>query len=190
MGSARATALSDETLMDRYARGDGAAFEELFARYQGRVYAFFLRRIGSEDRAADLYQELFLRIHRARESYDPERPFAPWFFQIARRLLIDALRRSDRFREDRLLDEAISAGPAECGPEWQVASAEQAAAMLGQLSGIERYVLVSAKVHGREYAELAGELGKSVVAIKKLASRAMQRLRAEDGSARELAALP
>lgn len=82
----RVRGLSDEALMDRYARGDGAAFDELFARYQERAYAFFLWRVGSAEHAADLYQELFLRIHRARERYDPGRPFAPWFFQIARRL--------------------------------------------------------------------------------------------------------
>lgn len=190
MASERAAEISDETLMDRYARGDAEAFEELFVRYQGRAYAFFLRRTGSEDRAADLYQDLFLRIHRARERYDPGRPFAPWFFQIARRLLIDSLRRSSRSAEDHLAEETVPAGRPECDPEGRVAAAEEAVAILEQLSGVERYVLVSAKVHGREYAELAGELGKSVAAVKKLASRAMQRLRAHDDEAAGLAALP
>ena len=189
MRSGRAGEHSDETLMDRYARGDSAAFDELFARYQERSYAFFLRRTRSEDRAADLYQELFLRIHRARESYDPGRSFAPWFFQIARRLLIDALRR-DRCREASLFEDEIYSGSAELGPEHHVATAEQADAILGQLSGIERYVLVSAKIHGREYAELARELGKSAAAVKQLASRAIQRLRAGERSVEILAALP
>ena len=72
MRGARAVVeLSDETLMDLYARGDGLAFDELFARYQQRAYAFFLRHTRSEDRAAELYQELFLRLHCAREGYDP-----------------------------------------------------------------------------------------------------------------------
>lgn len=190
MGAGRAAGLSDETLMDRYARGEAAAFDELFARYQDRAYAFFCRRTGSEDCAADLYQELFLRIHRARASYDPERAFAPWFFQIARHLLSDELRRRSRAREIPLLEDARLPGQAERGPETDVAAAEQAGEILGRLSGIERYVLVSAKVHGREYAELARELGKSAAAVKKLASRAMRRLRAGERSAGELAALP
>jgi DNA-directed RNA polymerase specialized sigma24 family protein len=88
-----------------------------------------------------------------------------------------------------VFDEAVSPAPPECGPESRVAAAEQASAVLGQLSGVERYVLLSAKVDGREYAELAGELGRSVAAIKKLASRAMRRLRAADAAGVDLAIL-
>ena len=67
---------ADETLMRRYADGDGAAFEALFRRYEPRAYAYFLRRTGSAERARDLFQELFLHVHRARDRYDPARPFA------------------------------------------------------------------------------------------------------------------
>ena len=169
--------LPDEVLMARYARGDAAAFEQLFERYEARTYRFFLIRARSEQRAADLYQELFLRIHRARASYDPSRSFAAWFFQIARRLWIDELRRSAvRSCEIALADEAM---PCEVRslPERELAAVQDARAALEQLSEVERYVLISAKVEGRSYLDLAGELGRSVVAVKKLASRAMQRLR-------------
>lgn len=172
------TALPDETLMERYAAGDAGAFDELFSRYERRAYGVLRRRVGSDDRASDLYQELFLRVHRAREVYNPERPFAPWFFQIARRLVIDELRRAGRAREVALPDDA--AAPSAWEPERLASATERAGAVLGQLSEVERYVLMSAKVAGREYAELAGELGKSVAAVKKLASRAMRRLRAAD----------
>jgi DNA-directed RNA polymerase specialized sigma24 family protein len=55
---------------------------------------------------------------------------------------------------------------------------ERAARVLERLSAEERHVLVAAKLEGAGYAELARDLGKSVAAVKKLASRAMQRLRA------------
>ncbi len=60
-----------------------------------------------------------------------------------------------------------------------MADREHLAQVLAVLSSDERYVLVSAKGEGIGYAELAVALGKSVDAVKKLASRAMQRLRAE-----------
>lgn len=69
--------LSDETLMAAYRDGDAVAFEELFRRYESRAYGFFLKRTASPERAQDLYQELFLRVHRARDRYDPARPFCP-----------------------------------------------------------------------------------------------------------------
>src|SRR3972149_7471007 len=95
----RVLELPDETLMARYADGDSGAFDALFHRYEPRVYAFFLKRTESPQRAQRLYQELFLRIHRARDRYDAERPFAPWLFQIAHRLLVDDQRRAHRSHE-------------------------------------------------------------------------------------------
>jgi RNA polymerase sigma-70 factor (ECF subfamily) len=161
--------------MARYADGDGEAFDELFRRYEPRAYGFFVRRTGSRERAQDLYQELFLRIHRARDRYDPTRPFTPWFFQIANRLLVDDHRRAFRNHEVPLEDrEARSAHE---GSEAVVANREQLAQLLDGLSPDERYVVLSAKIEGIGYPELAEHLDKSVDAVKKTASRALQRLR-------------
>ena len=162
--------------MARYADGDGTAFEELFRRYESRAYGFFLKRTGSPERARDLYQELFLRIHRARDRYDPDRRFDPWFFQIAHRLLVDDLRRVFRSREVPIGDwDPESAG---AGVETSLANRQRVAALLEDLTPEERYVVLSAKVEGIGFPELAEQLGKSVDAVKKMASRAVQRLRA------------
>jgi RNA polymerase sigma-70 factor, ECF subfamily len=166
----------DETLMARYTSGDADAFDELFGRYERRAYAYFLKRTGSRDRAQDLYQELFLRIHRARAAYDPERPFAPWFFRIAHRLWIDDEARAHRSREVSIEGrESRSDGEDGAG---RAADRETLARALGALTPEERFVLVAAKLEGRPYGELAAGLGKSADAVKKLASRALQRLRA------------
>lgn len=165
----------DEALMARYAGGDKNAFEELFRRYEPRAYAFFRKRTGSRERAEDLYQELFIRIHRARDSYDPARPFTPWFFQIANRLLIDDHRRAFRNCEVRIGDRDFAT--AQPLSEGVVADHEQVEQLLHILSAEERYVVQSAKVEGIGYPELAEHLGKSVNAVNKMASRAIQRLR-------------
>jgi RNA polymerase sigma-70 factor (ECF subfamily) len=162
--------------MERYAAGDPDAFDELFRRYEPRAYVFFLTRSGSPERAEDLYQELFLRIHRARGRYDPARPFAPWFFQIAHRLLVDDYRRAFRSHEVPIEDwDPCSEWP---GSEEQAAVREQIDQLLETLSSEERYVVLSAKFEGAGYPEIADHLGKSVDAVKKMASRAIQRLRA------------
>lgn len=166
---------TDEALAALYADGDAEAFGELFRRYESRAYGFFLKRTRSPERAQDLYQELFLRLHRARDGYDPTRPFAPWFFQIAHHLLQDDNRRAHRSHE-------VPIGGCEHrtdrpGSEEQAAGREHVRRVLDDLSPEERYILVSSKVVGVGYAELACELGKSVDAVKKVASRAIQRLR-------------
>lgn len=175
MGPANLQEVSDESLMARYAAGDLEAFEELFARYEPRAYAFFFRRTSSPERAEDLYQELFLRIHRARDRYEPGRPFAAWFFQIANRLLVDDWRRAFRRHEVPVENRELRA--TEAGSEECAAQREHFEQTLEALSPDERYVLVSAKVEGSSYSELAEHLGKSVDAVKKMASRATSRLR-------------
>jgi RNA polymerase sigma-70 factor, ECF subfamily len=169
--------LPDEELMVLYREGDPEAFDALFRRHERRAYAFFLKRTRSPERARDLYQELFLRIHRARDAFDPGRKFAPWFFQIARRLLLDDERRAYRSLETALPDRELRSEQ-RSGDE-AVADRERLRRVLEDLSPEERYVLVSAKMEGRGYPELAAHLGKSVDAVKKLASRAMQRLRSD-----------
>ena len=170
--------LADEEIVARYADGDAEAFDELFRRYEARAYGFFLKRTRSPERAEDLYQELFLRVHRARAAFDPERRFAPWFFQIADRLLVDDLRRSQRGHEVAIEERDLCADPAAGDGEERVATREHLRRVLDGLSFEERYILVGAKLEGIAYAELARRLGKSADAVKKAASRAMQRLRA------------
>lgn len=174
--------LPDESLMGLYASGNGEAFDELFQRFEALAYAFFLRRTGSPECARDLYQELFLRIHRARDSYDPRRPFTPWFFQIARNILIDDRRRAYRAAEVALGDRDPEGDHPRS--DDQIAARRDLLNALDGLSAADRHILVSLNVHGIGYPRLATELGKSVDAVKKMASRAMQRVRAASEGAR------
>ena len=154
---------------------DFGAFEVLFARYEQRAFGFFMRRTGSTDRSSDLYQELFLRLHRFRDRYDPGRPFAPWFFQIARTVLADDARRAARQREIALEDEvALSPEP---DPESQVDLRRRALQLLSRIPAEHGALIVAAKVQGLEYAEIASRVGGSVDAVKQSASRALRRLR-------------
>jgi RNA polymerase sigma-70 factor, ECF subfamily len=174
--------LPDGQLMELYARGSEAAFEELFRRYEGRAYRYFLRRAACEAVARDLYQELFLRLHRFRDSYDPRLPFAPWFFQIARSVWIDGWRRQHRLDEVDL-DQA-GAASRDPSAEDRLAAREQAALALEGLSPEQARILVDAKAHGMEYGEIAAALSKSVDAVKQMASRSLRRLREAHAASR------
>ena len=170
---------SDERLMALYADGDADAFDELFRRYERRVYAFFLKRARCPHRARDLYQDLFLRLHRARDRYDLARPFAPWLFQIAHRLWVDDQRRAYRTREVPIEHGDLVAAPSD--PAGTLVEHEDILRAFNGMSDEERFVLVSAKVEGIAYRELALGLGKSADAVKQMASRALRRVRATYG---------
>ena len=166
---------TDSQLMERYALGEGKAFDELFRRYEGRVYAYFLRRTRSPDAARELYQELFLRIHRFRARFDPSQGFESWFFTIASHVFVDHLRRSRGFEEPA--EHALRDRAQDCDAERQAIAREEAHRILAGLSPEQAAVLVAAKVGGFDYAEIAEGLGKTVAAVKQTASRTMRRIR-------------
>jgi len=168
---------SDETLMEFYVDGDFKAFDVLYDRYESRVYGFFLRRTGSPERARDLFQELFLRIHRHRDRYERGRPFAPWFFQIARRLLIDDIRRVHRSHEVEFEEERPQTSNARPDPMLESPAPEHVLSALSALSADERRIVIASKVEGVRYDELGVRVGKSTIAVRKIASRAVQKVR-------------
>jgi len=166
---------SDEDLMVRYARGDPAAFDELFARYERRAYGFFLARVRSPERAADLFQDLFLRIHRGRETFREGGRFEAWFFRVARHALVDDLRRRGPPLE-ALGDDYAGSGRS---PEREFQLGEELEAVGADLSEEERAILVAAKGAGVDLATIARGLGRTTAAVRQIASRASRRLRAK-----------
>lgn len=168
-------ARSDEALMAAYAQGDAAAFDDLFARYERRAYAFFLQRVHSPDRASDLFQELFLRIHRSRETFRPDGRFRPWFYQVARNVLVDDFRRRGPPLEG--LGEDLASGDA-LSPEGAAEQAEALAAALMELTAEEQVILVAAKGAGVDLGTIARSLGRTTVAVRQIVSRARRRIRA------------
>lgn len=83
------------------ARADGAAFAVLVRRYIRAATLLAAQLMGDRDEAEDIVQDAFAVVHRTARRFDPERPFAPWFFSIVRRLA--ANRRARDARRERLL---------------------------------------------------------------------------------------
>jgi RNA polymerase sigma-70 factor (ECF subfamily) len=81
---AQSTDESGTDAMAREARGgDLDAFEGLVRRFQRRVYALAYQHLRDPDEAQDLAQEVFVRLYRNLERYDPARRFEPWFWRLA-----------------------------------------------------------------------------------------------------------
>lgn len=74
---------SDETLAACAAAGDEAAFEEIVARYQGRVFRLASRLTGNDGDAADVLQDTFLQVYRGLGSFRGESRFGTWLYRIA-----------------------------------------------------------------------------------------------------------
>jgi len=85
----------DAELLAACARGRTRAFHQLVEKYKRRAYYIALGLVGSSEDAWDLSQEAFVRIWKGRKSFDPSRPFWPWFYAILANLCKNCLRDRD-----------------------------------------------------------------------------------------------
>src|SRR5690349_10159444 len=84
----------DELLVARACEAGGGADAEaargaLFGRYHRQVAAWCLRFCGDREEAADLAQEVFLRVHERLGSFRGESRFSTWLYTVARRVAIN-----------------------------------------------------------------------------------------------------
>ena len=172
-----------DAAMDRYARGEDAAFEEVYDGLAPRLQAFLARYTNDRARAEDVVQQTMLQIHRARGRFIVGSQVVPWAFAIARRLLIDMHRRGGREvlspTGDDSLTQLLAALDA---PADDVAIAKEVAARLsvelGRLPENQRVAFELIKQDGLSVAEAAQVLGTTVAAVKLRAHRAYEALRA------------
>ena len=89
---------SDVQLMLDVKAGDEVSFELLLHRYRTPLVHFLYRMVRDQASAEDLAQEVFLRVYRAREQYEPSAKFTTWMFRIATNLALNA-KRDGRHRQ-------------------------------------------------------------------------------------------
>ena len=78
---------SDESLIGRHARGDGAAFDLLYRRHELRTWRYLERNVGSHAIADGLMQDVWFVVARDAPGYEPKGRFATWLFGIAHQRL-------------------------------------------------------------------------------------------------------
>ena len=167
----------DVRLMLAFRAGDAAAFEALFRRWSGPLLRFLERMVRDLATAEELVQEVFIRVHGARDRYRPEARFSTWLYRIATNLALNELRRP-RHRAPHYSTDAEDAPPLPAdGPRADdVADArrqgQRAQQALVELPENQRAALWLAAVEGLSYAEIAEALEVTEAAVKSLVHRA------------------
>jgi RNA polymerase sigma-70 factor (ECF subfamily) len=166
---------SDGELIERAGTGDGAALEELYARYARPVLGLALRRLGDRGRAEDAVQETFVSVWRAAKTYRPERgPGAPWLYAVARNAIVDRSRARSETPVEAPDEPSADLGPdvsaEESWTRWRVHRA------LEELPEREREVIELAYWRGLSQSEVAESLGLPLGTVKTRTRSALQRL--------------
>ncbi|MGQ9575579.1 MAG: RNA polymerase sigma factor [Thermoguttaceae bacterium] len=116
---------SDNLLIQRVRAGEVAAWEELIARFEGRLLAFVESRTKNRAAAEDLVQETFVGFLTSLPNYDWRRPLETYLFSIAAHKLTDHLRRQGRRPTLPLVPEAGSKASS-----WEPAGSARAASSI------------------------------------------------------------
>jgi RNA polymerase sigma-70 factor (ECF subfamily) len=136
---------SDAALMRDYGRGDARAFEMLYARHKAATYRYFLRHVaGDAATAAELHQDLWLKVVGARDRYEPRSKFSTWLYTLARHRMVDHWRSLNGVTLASLEDEATAA------------QAEGVMSTLRAASDDPQDAAVDAQTRSRLVAALAG----------------------------------
>jgi len=92
----RLRTLDDSAVVTAFLGGEERAFQELVERYQTRLLNFVFRTIGDREKAEDLVQEVFIRVHRHLHRFDRSKKFSTWIYTIASNLAKNELRNRSR----------------------------------------------------------------------------------------------
>ena len=181
----------DVRLMLRVRDGDDAAFRELVEKYQGRLVGILTHLVSDRETAEDLAQDVFLRVYRARERYQPTAKFSTWLFTITHNVASNSLRKSSRRKEINLVSSASGSMPVRplemmakeksgLMPARQLLNSEMEKVMLAaieQLGERQRIATMLSKFEGMSYLEIGEAMGLTTQAVKSLLSRARNNLK-------------
>lgn len=175
-------------LMLAWQQGDETALDRIVERYSAPVFALLTRFLGPVAQREDLVQEVFLRLIRVRDRYQPSVRFSTWLYRI-----VFNLAANERERPSSRGD----AGQGAADPETEEVShrSEDAGVLLaseaverdGEVRAVQdaiarlpmrqRMALILAKYEGLHYAEIGEVLGSNEKAVKSMVERARQSLR-------------
>lgn len=174
----------DAQLMLRVKEGDESSFTELLERYRAPVMNFIYRMVLNQTVAEELAQDVFLRVYRARKSYEPSAKFTTWLFRIATHIALNAIRDGRNERGLESLDEEQSQAvnlPDRKGTVEQALVEEARFAEIRRavesLPAKQRAAVLMHKYQEMDYTQIARVLECSESAVKSLLFRAYETLR-------------
>ncbi len=159
---------SDEKLVALTRRGQHAAFETLFSRYQSRLLSFCRHMLSSREDAEDVLQEVFTAAFNAILADEREINVRPWLYRIARNRSLNHLRRASAVGVDSM-DIHFAEGGISTGEKvLRRESFRQLIADVQQLPETQRTALLLREIDALSYEQIAVAMETTVPSVKSL----------------------
>ena len=173
----------DEDLMLAYRAGQSSAFDALYRRHKGPLYRYLVRQCRDAHAAEELFQEIWLSVVRARESYTVSARFSTFLYRLAHNRLIDHYRRRTpaalvSFEDEEAAAEGLTDQRAEPHASYQArAQLERVLEVLDALPAAQREAFVLQQEAGMSIEQIAEATGVGSETAKSRLRYAMVKLR-------------
>lgn len=175
----------DTALMVAFQQGEEAAFEQILDKYHKVIVNFIYKIVNNRAEAEELAQDVFLRIYRARHSYEPRARFSAWMYRIATNVGLKAAYRNRRspfgFGPDTRYESTGKEGRTrEPDAEQKLVESEMARVVRQIIRGLpknEKIAIILRRYEGLSYKEIADVMNCTEPAVKTYLHRGKLRLR-------------
>jgi RNA polymerase sigma-70 factor, ECF subfamily len=176
----------DTQLMIRVQRDDASSFAELLSRNRNLVVNYLSRMVLNRAIAEELAQDVFIRVYRSRQTYEPTAKFSTWLYRIMTNVALNHFRDEKRTRREISLDvpdalqvrrEAQDNSPLIEDRLLREVAARRVRQAVRALPAKQRAAVIMHKYEEMDYARIASVLGCTPSAVKALMFRAYETLR-------------
>jgi len=171
--------VSDDKLIDKLRQGDVDAFDTVYHRYAGKLFAFSLKYLKSREEAEELVQSVFLKVWENQANLKKETSFKSYLFTIAYNEICNLFRK--RKYQQSFIESIISGKPENSTEiERQIEfrfALEQVEQLVAQLPEKQKAVFLKSRQEGKSTKEIAEELGLSRGTVDNYISESLKFIR-------------
>lgn len=175
----QAELVTDDKLIDKLRKGDVDAFDEVYRRYAGKLFAFALKYLKSREEAEELVQSVFLKVWENQANLKKETSFKSYLFTIAYNEICNLFRKrkyQQNFIESTILGKPETSTDMESQIEFR-SVLEQVEQIVAQLPEKQRAVFLKSRQEGKSTKEIAEELGLSKGTVDNYISESLKFIR-------------
>ena len=174
---------NDDILVRQFIEGNQTAFSTLVNRHKHDIYHFILSRIQDVEQAADLTQDVFIKLFQSAERYIPSGKFKSWLLRIAHNICIDEYRKKKYTKVFSLEEESYLVSQVEDRSQESARRVEQSELQavlttgLQRLPAVYREALILCQYQGLRYHEIAAIQKCPLGTVKSRIHTAMKQLK-------------
>jgi RNA polymerase sigma-70 factor (family 1) len=171
----------DIELVERLQKGDIEAFDLIYEKYSGKLYAFGLKYLKSTDETEELVQSVFLKLWEHYKDLQKELSFKSYLFTIAYNDICKLFRKRkylQKFIDDSQYENSHSSSKTENDIDYQ-SVLEQVNQIIEKLPERQKTIFLKSRMEGKSTKEIAEEVGLSAGTVDNYISESLKFIRAQ-----------